>query len=1367
LKLFNRVISCLLIVIMLFSSLPAALAANEYSVLTSIGHSDTNTVTLSGSTRQVTLTVPFDYPGTALDLVNGLDIAYFESLYKSVVVVPASAATIDDQNYISVVVTFNHITDADDAAKNQTIYYVRVMREAQTDAAFSGVISKTIQGSGTIPLSASDFNAIYSKNDGEALGYITISGSNLVAGTLMHYDSISGINSNYEFNTPISAASLNSLSFDASSYGTVSYDVNAYEAVTSEYIGTAVLTITVYATPTIQSTIAASVFKGSSIRFSASDFTSRCNIYGVALQSVEITPTNSDVGTWYLGTTALSNTSATVIPASQLGSLSFLGSANGGTAFQWRVTTVGGVSGYGTGTITVSAPTLTLSSYAAFSNILKGTAWTVSTSNFSYSPSTVSISYIKILSIPAAADGTLCLTTALAKNDTYGYPAIGANASLTAGAVIPYDSIKYLKINTKSTSTNTSLSFTWTATADSIISTATWAAAASYTVGFVSGGTVSYTTDMNIPLLLNASDFSSQFANATGSSLSHITFTLPAKTIGTLYYNYNVSTKTGTAVTSAVKYYTGSSPNLSYITFVPAANYIGTASIAYTAYKADGTYVAGTLQITVSNSSGGTFSYMTDKNAAVRFDAADFSTAFLNATGDSLSYVKFSLPSSSCGKLYYDYSSSSSYDATVSASTKYYVYSSSYLSYVSFVPHADYTGTVTIGFTGYTSSGSGYSGKLIIFVVDSPAGIVSYTTMVNGTVALSANDFADEFISVTGSVLSYVVITPPAAASGSLYYNYSSETAAGTKVAAATKYYSGTTPDISDITFVPAKDFIGTVEVKYTVYTASGTSYIGKLKFYVGEATSGNVSYSTEQNTAFSLYASDFSSKFYTNTGGSTLAYVTFTPPSSTYGKLYYNYTSSTSYGSAVAAGTIYHVNAPPYLSNITFVPKTGYFGSFTIAYTGFTTDGTGYAGKIKITVESDHSTVTYETTSLERVTFSSSDFSTAFKNETGETLYYVMFNLPSSSYGQLYYNYTSSSSSPTAVTSSTRYYVNSWPYLSSITFVPNSSLSGTFSVDYVAYAYNGGFYSGTVVISVTSSNGGKVNYTTGMNTPVALDSNDFNSVFLDETGSSLYYVKFTLPPTSRGQLYFASSSGNSSKVTAATKYYRSISPLLSDITFVPYLNYVGTVTIQYVGYNASGDSFAGELTIAVKDYASHPFTDVGERYSWANAAIAYLYNQEIVTGAGNTMFNPGNRMSRGDFMLMIYKAFDLEMSSSGNFSDVSPSSYYYDAIAAARALGIAQGNNGRFYPATELSRQDAMVLIMRTLRIVGKPLAAGSVGDLAGFSDTGSISSYAIEAVATLVKAGIITGSGGAINPLGVIGRGEMAAILYRVLTM
>jgi hypothetical protein len=233
--------------------------------------------------------------------------------------------------------------------------------------------------------------------------------------------------------------------------------------------------------------------------------------------------------------------------------------------------------------------------------------------------------------------------------------------------------------------------------------------------------------------------------------------------------------------------------------------------------------------------------------------------------------------------------------------------------------------------------------------------------------------------------------------------------------------------------------------------------------------------------------------------------------------------------------------------------------------------------------------------------------------------------------------------------------------------------------------------------------------------------------------------------------------------VTESGKYYRTYSPLLSSVSFVPAAGFTGTATVSYVGYTTAGTAYIGKVIINVG--SDTPFTDIDD-FAWASDAISYLYRSGIVTGSGNNQYNPAGVMSRGDFVLMITRAFDLT-GGTDNFPDVPVGSYYYDAIAAAKAYGIVTGTNGKFSPAVAISRQDAMVIVKRVLDLKGIPIISGTAASLARFSDAAKVSDYAIPAVSSLVKAGIINGSGGMLRPKDMISRAEMAVIFYRVLTL
>lgn len=175
-------------------------------------------------------------------------------------------------------------------------------------------------------------------------------------------------------------------------------------------------------------------------------------------------------------------------------------------------------------------------------------------------------------------------------------------------------------------------------------------------------------------------------------------------------------------------------------------------------------------------------------------------------------------------------------------------------------------------------------------------------------------------------------------------------------------------------------------------------------------------------------------------------------------------------------------------------------------------------------------------------------------------------------------------------------------------------------------------------------------------------------------------------------------------------------------------------------------------------------FADVTEKYAWAMGEIDYLANAKIVAGSGNCLYSPDATIRRGDFLTMLYRAYDMSNYVTGeNFADVPADSYYADALSACRALGIASGDaENKFYPTAALTRQDAIVFLSRTLERTGLLLPTGS---LSGFSDAADIADYAVDAVSSLVRAGVISGTDGKLDPKAKVSRAAMAVMLYRSL--
>ncbi|MFC4305286.1 polysaccharide lyase family 8 super-sandwich domain-containing protein [Cohnella boryungensis] len=198
-------------------------------------------------------------------------------------------------------------------------------------------------------------------------------------------------------------------------------------------------------------------------------------------------------------------------------------------------------------------------------------------------------------------------------------------------------------------------------------------------------------------------------------------------------------------------------------------------------------------------------------------------------------------------------------------------------------------------------------------------------------------------------------------------------------------------------------------------------------------------------------------------------------------------------------------------------------------------------------------------------------------------------------------------------------------------------------------------------------------------------------------------------------------------------------------------------------------DSVTGTVTFTTTHlgkyavaYAKKSFSDIGQ-HSWARKAIEVMASKGVISGTSATTFNPSADITRADFVLLLVKALGLSVQTQSNFADVSSSAYYAEALATAKALGITTGvGSNNFNPKGKITREDMMVIAAKAMNIAGKPLEQAS--ELNGYSDSAQISRYAFNAVAALIKAGIIKGSGNSINPKGTATRAEVAVIIYNL---
>ncbi|MBD5150256.1 MAG: type I pullulanase [Oscillibacter sp.] len=163
---------------------------------------------------------------------------------------------------------------------------------------------------------------------------------------------------------------------------------------------------------------------------------------------------------------------------------------------------------------------------------------------------------------------------------------------------------------------------------------------------------------------------------------------------------------------------------------------------------------------------------------------------------------------------------------------------------------------------------------------------------------------------------------------------------------------------------------------------------------------------------------------------------------------------------------------------------------------------------------------------------------------------------------------------------------------------------------------------------------------------------------------------------------------------------------------------------------------------------------------AWYRNSVAFVINSGLMSGTGTSTFAPDETTNRGMIVTILHRLANTPRPGSdlAAFNDVTAGAYYADAVYWAVAKGVVQGyGDGTFGPGNAISRQDLAVMLWR---YAGEPASAQS---LTGWSDTGSVSSYAQTAMAWCIENGLINGSDGALNPQSNATRSQVAAIITR----
>lgn len=211
----------------------------------------------------------------------------------------------------------------------------------------------------------------------------------------------------------------------------------------------------------------------------------------------------------------------------------------------------------------------------------------------------------------------------------------------------------------------------------------------------------------------------------------------------------------------------------------------------------------------------------------------------------------------------------------------------------------------------------------------------------------------------------------------------------------------------------------------------------------------------------------------------------------------------------------------------------------------------------------------------------------------------------------------------------------------------------------------------------------------------------------------------------------------------------------------ITYENNSNRQAVLYYKYNAS----THKLLTTWSNIDDWKFLDVFPSVvDWQFEGIKFCYDNGFMQGTGDNIFDPNVQITRGMFATIVYRmAGSPSVSYRQIYPDVSSGIWYSAGITWASQNGIVKGyGNGNFGPNDTITREQAASILQRYA--VWRRYNVSARADLSKFSDSGRVSSWALNEVSWAVSKGLINGkSGSRLAPGDQANRAECAAMLMR----
>lgn len=187
------------------------------------------------------------------------------------------------------------------------------------------------------------------------------------------------------------------------------------------------------------------------------------------------------------------------------------------------------------------------------------------------------------------------------------------------------------------------------------------------------------------------------------------------------------------------------------------------------------------------------------------------------------------------------------------------------------------------------------------------------------------------------------------------------------------------------------------------------------------------------------------------------------------------------------------------------------------------------------------------------------------------------------------------------------------------------------------------------------------------------------------------------------------------------------------------------------------------QVNILASTNVSGEFKDVAANF-WAKEAITRAAKLGFVNGYTDGTFKPLKQVTRAEFVTMMARALQLPLYGDNSVTAFKDNDkignwakpYVESGVAAGWIKGFADGT---FRPDLPITRAEMTVIAVRALKLDTK-----QAGQLT-FADADSIPSWAKEAVAAAVKAGLVNGRGNnKFVPADSANRAEAVTMILRI---